>query len=88
MVFDAPVTFDVNMNVKLGEKLWIGTYYRFNESVGANFSVKMGKMMYLGYAYDMPVNDMAFRQGGTHELMLGIDLAKNRRRSPVSCFFN
>jgi len=88
MVFDAPVTFDVNVNVKLGDRWWLGTYYRFNESVGANFSLRMGKSMYLGYAYDFPINAMAFNQWGTHELMIGIDLSKNRKRSPVSCFFN
>lgn len=88
LVPNAPVTFDVNLNVKLGQKLWLGTYYRYNESVGANFALQIGKKYYLGYAYDFPINSLVLNQWGSHEIMFGIDLARNRKRSPVSCFFN
>lgn len=79
---NAPVTFDVNLNFLFMNRLWIGPYYRFNESVGLNMAVIVKDMLTIGYSFDYPYNGLnAMRTGhfGTHEAVLVVDI-KNKKK--------
>lgn len=86
-VVKAPITFDISSAVVFYDKFMVGAQYRFNESVGVIANFKIGKKWMIGYAYDFPINDLMLRQGGTHEIMIGLQLGKTRKRSSVSCFY-
>ena len=87
LVINSPVTFDITSSVIFYDKFMIGANYRFNESIGVNANFKVGKKWVFGYAYDFPINDVAFKQWGTHEVMIGLCLGQGRKKSPVSCFY-
>lgn len=84
---NTPVTADINLSMRFGKRLWLGASYRVHESVGAHFSIKMGKRLCLGYAWDFPINQLMLNQWGTHEMMVGFNINHLSRRSAVSCFF-
>lgn len=79
MVENAPLTFDVNNTFIFYDKFMIGVNYRFHESVGLNFLVNTKWNFYFGYLYEYPINDLRTNQWGTHEIIIGIDLKKDKR---------
>ncbi len=87
LVLNAPVSFDVTSSVVFYDKFLVGLNYRFHESIGVLANFKLGKKWTIGYAYDLPVNDLAFNQWGSHEIMIGLNLGANRKKSPVGCFY-
>lgn len=84
---NAPITADITGSVVLRQKFLIGLNYRIHESVGVHTNIRMGKGWIFGYAYDFPINELILNQFGTHELMIGFEFGKIRRRSSVSCFY-
>ena len=79
---NAPVTFDINANFFIMNTLWIGPFYRFNESVGMNLAFQVKEFMTFGYAFDFPYNGLnVFRANnrGTHEVMISFDLKTKKR---------
>lgn len=79
---NAPITFDLNANFLLFNTLWIGSMYRFHESVGINMALQIKEFMTFGYAFDFPVNGMNIprtNQKGTHEIMVSFDFMSKRR---------
>ncbi|MBM3161470.1 MAG: type IX secretion system membrane protein PorP/SprF [Bacteroidetes bacterium] len=75
---NAPFTIDVNLSAHLYNILWIGGLYRYNESLGFNTSYQINDRLMLGYAYDYPINKLNWRNWGSHEVVLSIDIkAKN-----------
>lgn len=79
---NAPLTFDLNANFFILNTLWIGPFYRFNESVGVNLAVQIREFMTFGYAFDFPYNGLnVFRANnrGTHEVMVTFDF-KTRKK--------
>ena len=87
LVLNSPVSFDVSTSVVFYDKFLVGLNYRFHESVGVNANFKLGKKWTIGYAYDLPVNELAFNQWGSHEIMVGINLGTTRKKNPVGCFY-
>lgn len=76
---NAPVTFDINANLFMFERINLGLMYRFNESVGLNVSYTHKNIFTIAYAYDFPINDLRTNQFGTHEVALMIDLWSKKR---------
>jgi type IX secretion system PorP/SprF family membrane protein len=74
MTPDAPLTFDVNTNFMLYERFWLGTFYRFHESVGLNFVYNYKNWIHIGYGYDFPINRLINYQSGSHEVILQFDI--------------
>lgn len=87
LVVSSPVSFDISSSIIFYDKFLAGVNYRYNESIGINANFKIGKKWIIGYAYDFPVNGMLSKQWGSHELMIGISLGKERKTSSVSCFY-
>ncbi len=87
LVVNSPVTFDISSSVVFYDKFLVGINYRYNESIGVNANFKAGKKWIIGYAYDFPTNGLVLKQWGSHEIMIGLMLGKERKRSSVSCFY-
>lgn len=70
---EAPLTMDFNVSLLMYDKLWFGTMYRYNESVGISAIVKIKNCLQVGYGYDFPVNGLMNYQSGSHEVLLTYD---------------
>jgi type IX secretion system PorP/SprF family membrane protein len=83
---NAPVQFDVNLNLLYNNMFWIGGSYRTGDGIVAMVEVQATKFMRIGYAFDYPIQtQMSNYQYGSHEIMLAFDLGKKSNlkiRSP------
>ncbi len=70
----APLSFDINLNARIEEKLWIGVSYR--KSVGIVFltQVAITNNFKFGYSFDWGQNKFGTVAGSTHEVYLGYDI--------------
>ena len=71
---NAPMTIDFNLSAHLYEKFWVGGMFRFKESVGFNASYQINDKLMLGYAFDFPFNNLKYRNWGSHEVVICIDI--------------
>ncbi|WP_282041997.1 PorP/SprF family type IX secretion system membrane protein [Winogradskyella flava] len=82
--FNAPTSFDLNVNARFFKKFEIGASYRLDDSFSGliNFAVSPG--VRLGYAYDAVSSDINRFAPASHEVMLLFDLNFPKRvsRSP------
>ena len=80
----APISFDLSANFLFYEKFWLGAMYRHTDAVGALAQYYITDDLSVGYAYDYPLSTLRNYSGGSHEVMLGLDLGKKPKgiRSP------
>lgn len=80
----APLSFDLSANFLLYEKLWLGAMYRHTDAVGALVQYNITNSFSAGYAYDYPLSPLRNYNGGSHEVMIGLDLGTTPKgiRSP------
>lgn len=72
----APPEVDVNLNVLFKERFWLGAGYRTGDAIVAMVEYQISPMFRAGYAYDMTTSALRRYNGGSHEVMLGIDLGR------------
>ena len=69
----APVSFDINLNLLIKERIWIGGFFRPKESLGGLFKYQITNQLSAGYAYEMGIKDLVSHFGNTHEVMLSFE---------------
>jgi type IX secretion system PorP/SprF family membrane protein len=81
---DAPPEVDLNCNVLFRDRFWLGAGYRTGDALVAMLEYQATSMIRVGYAYDMTTSRLKQYNGGSHEVMLGLDLGKEpiRIKSP------
>mgnify|MGYP003380329886 FL=1 len=67
---------DLNLNVLFKDRFWLGAGYRTGDAVVGMVEFQINRMFRAGYAYDMNTSKLRHYNGGSHEVMLGIDLGK------------
>lgn len=82
--FDAPTSFDVNLNARFYKRVEIGASYRLDDSFSGLVNVGITPDIRIGYAYDSVTSDIGKYAPASHEVMLLFDLNFSRRvsRSP------
>jgi type IX secretion system PorP/SprF family membrane protein len=82
--FDAPTSFDVNLNALFFEKFEIGASYRLDDSYSGLVNFAVTPTIRIGYAYDAVTSDIKNYAPASHEFMLLFDLnfPKKVSRSP------
>lgn len=82
--FDAPTSFDVNLNALFFEKFEVGASYRLEDSFSGLVNFAITPNIRVGYAYDNVTSDIRRYAPASHEIMLLFDLnfAKKISRSP------
>lgn len=71
---NAPVEFDINLNLLYNNRVWVGASYRTGDGIVAMVEVQATRNMRIGYAFDFPVQTaMRNYQYGSHEIMLAFD---------------
>lgn len=82
--FDAPTSFDVNLNARFYKKFEIGASYRLDDSFSGLINFALTPSVRVGYAYDAVTSDIKAYAPASHEIMLLFDLNFPKRvsRSP------
>ncbi|WP_370002410.1 type IX secretion system membrane protein PorP/SprF [Winogradskyella sp.] len=82
--FDAPTSFDVNLNARFFKKFEIGASYRLDDSFSGLVNFALSPSVRVGYAYDAVSSDIKAYAPASHEVMLLFDLNFPKRvsRSP------
>lgn len=82
--FDAPTSFDVNLNARFYKKFEIGASYRLDDSISGLINFAVTPSFRIGYAYDSVSSDIRAYAPASHEIMFLVDLNFNRSisRSP------
>jgi type IX secretion system PorP/SprF family membrane protein len=73
-VMSAPVSFDINNNFLINEKLELGVGYRINTAVMGNVIFNINRGLRIGYAYDYSTNKLQKFNSGSHEIMVLFNL--------------
>lgn len=82
--FDAPTSFDVNLNARFFKKFEIGASYRLDDSFSGLVNFALTPSIRVGYAYDAISSDIKAYAPASHEVILLFDLNFPKRisRSP------
>jgi type IX secretion system PorP/SprF family membrane protein len=72
----APPEADLNLNLLYKERFWLGAGYRTGDGLVGMVEFQINHMFRAGYAYDMNTSELRRYNGGSHEVMLGIDLGR------------
>lgn len=82
--FNAPTSFDINLNILFLEKFEIGASYRMEDSFSALVNFEVAPYARIGYAYDNISSNIKEFAPASHEFMLLFDLnfPKKVSRSP------
>lgn len=82
--FDAPVSFDGNLNALFFERFEIGASYRLDDSFSGMAGFLVTPNIRIAYAYDRVVSDIEAVANSSHEVILTFDVyfKKRAQRSP------
>jgi type IX secretion system PorP/SprF family membrane protein len=81
---NTPLTVDLSVEFYFGEKLSLGSTYRYEESYGALVGLRLTPQFRLGFSYDYSLPKFAKYNFGTAEMLLQYDFVfkKDRVLSP------
>lgn len=65
-------SYDVNLSAIWNDRFLLGVSYRWDESLGFMTKLMLGDKIYVGYAYDLGLQGIAYQSNGSHEVMLGV----------------
>lgn len=82
----SPLQIDMNANLLIKEKIWLGASYRSMDSFEAVAQLYVSPAISLGYSYDFVATELARVQKGSHEIMLQFRFGIKDKNAP-RCFF-
>ncbi|RNC88048.1 MAG: type IX secretion system membrane protein PorP/SprF [Winogradskyella sp.] len=85
--FDAPTSFDVNLNARFFKKFEIGASYRLDDSFSGLVNFAITPTLRIGYAYDAVSSDINAFAPASHEVLLLFDLNFSKRASRSPRYF-
>lgn len=74
----APVDVDVNINMLYKQRFWLGAGWRAGDALVAMLEYQVLPELRFGYAYDMTTSLLRNYSNGSHEIMIGFDMAKEQ----------
>ena len=84
---NAPVQYDVNMNVLISDIIWLGASYRSSDAIVLLLEYQVNKKLRVGYSYDYTLTDMQNYSNGSHEIILGYDFGFNVLKMKTPRYF-
>lgn len=70
---------DIGLTVAFAERYFAGVMYRPNNAAGFSIGAKWGKIR-IGYAFEMPISELARGNYGTHELVVSYSMPINPKK--------
>ena len=83
---DDTLVADLNGQLLVGEKIWLGASLRNLSSAGLNL-IYTENIYHFGYSFQLPFDEFKSMSYGTHELMLSIDMKLGKRHIRKKRFF-
>lgn len=82
--FEAPTSFDLNLNALFAEKFELGVSYRLDDSFSGIVGFQATPEFRIGYAYDAVVSEINAVAPSSHEIILTYNILRNKKalRSP------
>ena len=82
--FDAPLSYDGNLNALFYERFELGASYRLDDSFSGLVGFQVTPNIRVGYAYDSVTSEIKTVADASHEVILSFDLFFKKRtlRSP------
>jgi len=77
--FDAPISYDGNLNALFYEKFEIGASYRLDDSFSGMVGFQVNPNIRIGYAYDRVMSDIKSVADASHEVIINFDLNFKKR---------
>ncbi|MEQ9427078.1 MAG: type IX secretion system membrane protein PorP/SprF [Cyclobacteriaceae bacterium] len=87
VVKGAPMELDVNANLIIDDKVWVGLSWRSFDSIDLLFELQLNNQLKLGYAYDITTSALGRVNNGSHEFMLQYLLAFSKDRVVTPRYF-
>lgn len=72
-VSGAPGSYDLTGSFIISDRLWLGGYYRYEESLGLLVDYNFTTQLKVGYSYDFTLTDLQQFNSGSHEISLIYD---------------
>ncbi|MBL4706449.1 MAG: type IX secretion system membrane protein PorP/SprF [Flavobacteriales bacterium] len=69
MMFNAPLTFDLNARLIYDHQFWFGASYRYKDAIALMVGLEKG-FFGIGYSYDINTSGLKSYNSGSHELVL------------------
>ncbi|WP_026905437.1 PorP/SprF family type IX secretion system membrane protein [Pedobacter glucosidilyticus] len=85
-VHGSPLQFDINANMLVSDRLWLGVSYRTLDSFDAMASFFVNPDFQVGYSYDFTNTALATVQKGSHEIMVKFRMPVFGR-DHTACYF-
>jgi type IX secretion system PorP/SprF family membrane protein len=79
-VQSAPPSLDLNFNAHINNLFWIGTTYRFKNSMSFLLNVSLSPVIRFGYVFDWQNSKIGTYTSNSHEIFLGFDFNKNSKQ--------
>ncbi|MEP0367232.1 MAG: type IX secretion system membrane protein PorP/SprF [Cyclobacteriaceae bacterium] len=83
----APLEMDINANVILDDKVWLGLSYRSFDSFSFLFDLQASPQLRFGYAYDYTLTDLKAVTSGSHELMVNYRFVFSKNKVVTPRYF-
>lgn len=85
--FNAPISFDLNTNMLLYDKLELGLSYRNDDSFSGLVNLAITPQLNIGYAYDAIRSDIRAFAPSSHEVIIRYNFSEKERRIKSPRFF-
>lgn len=72
--FDAPISYDANLNALFYDRFELGASYRIDDSFSGIVGFQVNENIRIGYAYDHVMSDIKALGPASHEVILTFDL--------------
>ena len=86
-VSNAPIQYDINLNVLISDIIWIGGSYRSSDAAVILLEYQVDKKLRIGYSYDITLNEMSNYSKGSHEIVIGYDFGINVLKMKTPRYF-
>ncbi|MEZ4887966.1 MAG: type IX secretion system membrane protein PorP/SprF [Chitinophagales bacterium] len=73
----APINVDANVSLIINDIFRVGLGYRSSQAALFMLEYQQDKLR-IGYSFDLDLSSFADQHSGTHEIMVGLDLPKNK----------
>ncbi|HMT29569.1 MAG TPA: type IX secretion system membrane protein PorP/SprF [Bacteroidia bacterium] len=84
---NAPLQYDVNLNVLISDIIWIGGSYRSSDAVTLLLEYQVDKKLRIGYSYDLTLSEIRSYTSGSHEIVIGYDFGFNVLKMKTPRYF-
>ncbi|WP_034060250.1 PorP/SprF family type IX secretion system membrane protein [Lacinutrix jangbogonensis] len=84
LAFDAPISYDINLNLFMYDIVEIGAGYRLDDSFSGMVNFMVSPSLRIGYAYDAIQSELNAVTDASHEIFINFDISLPRKvsRSP------